>query len=275
MPVTLSTRQEPAETDVHAAIPARPTFLLIGAAKAGTTTVSDILREHPQVCGPRNGSKEVHYFDERYETHSPEWYFSQFSANIAVGEFTPSYLYLTECRDRIHDTLGDNIRFIVALRNPVDRAFAHYCHAINHWWEPKYRPLGYPIEDLNFEDAIAQEAERLASGEFHIRHLSYYSKGLYANQLQWYFQRFPRESFFIYTLDEFISNPHAVLRRLCEFVEVDADVTFTRPDRRLNAQTNRTMDPATRVALTCRYAPSIRQLEDLLGRDFSTWLPAL
>ena len=109
------------KTFIQPAAGARPTFLGIGAAKAGTTSLAELLRSHPEISFPHH-AKELHYFDERFGRVPRDWYFQQFSQNTAVGEFTPSYLFLPECRDRIFDTLGADLRFIVALRNPVDRA---------------------------------------------------------------------------------------------------------------------------------------------------------
>jgi len=104
----------------------RPNFLGIGAAKAGTTTLARQLSGHPEISFSRKG-KELHFFDEQPITpESVAHYFSLFPSNIAVGEFTPSYLFDPKCRDQIRDVLGTETRFIAILRNPVDRAYSHY-----------------------------------------------------------------------------------------------------------------------------------------------------
>ena len=77
-----------------------PNFLGIGVAKAGTTSLSSIIVQHPEVNLSTIGGKEIHFFDEKFMSHSKEWYFSLFEENIAVGELTPSYIFVPECRDR-------------------------------------------------------------------------------------------------------------------------------------------------------------------------------
>ena len=110
---------------------ARPNFLGIGAARCGTTTLARLLAEHPQVSFPRSERKELHFFDEQdVNKRNMEEYFKRFDANVAVGEFTPSYLFDPKCRDLIFETIGADIKFIVILRNPVERAYSHYCAAI-------------------------------------------------------------------------------------------------------------------------------------------------
>ena len=127
------------------------TFLGIGAAKSGTTTLASLISEHPEISFPRSGQKELHFFDE--EPVNPETlqkYFDSFDTNRAIGEFTPSYMFDTKCRDLIYDTLGEDIKFVVILRNPVDRAYSHYCNAVKLWGSPEYRKRGYPGESLSF-----------------------------------------------------------------------------------------------------------------------------
>ncbi len=249
----------------------RPNFLGIGAAKAGTTTVARLLAGHPEISFPVNGTKELHYFDEKYAKDDDAWYFSQFENNIAIGEYTPSYIFDPECRDRIYKTLGGDIKFIVALRNPVDRAFSHYCHAVNNWWQDKYRALNYPVEGLSFEDAIDKESERLGAGNYHIRHLSYFSKGLYAEQLKRFFEVFPKDNFYIYLYEDYIASPAHILKNICTFLGVDEHFEFQGTDKVYNTQTNRIMAHSTRRKLNERYGNSIKELEDLLGRDLSVW----
>ncbi len=249
----------------------RPNFLGIGAAKSGTSSIARMLSTHPEISFPTNGAKELHYFDENYFIHSQDWYFAQFEKNVAVGEFTPSYLFMPECRDRIFATLGAQVKFIVALRNPVDRAFSHYCHAVNNWNEDRYRELGYPLESLSFEEALKKENERLASGKYSIRHLSYFQKGLYARQLKWYFQRFSRENFFVYLLEEYAQDPARILGEACAFLGVNPDFQFQGVSKKVNAQTNRLIEPQTKEDLLRKYLGSIEELEDLLGRELYLW----
>ena len=251
----------------------KPDFMGIGAAKAGTSSVARLLASHPEIGFPRDGRKEMHFFDypEKITPKGIREYFAMFPRNKAKGEFTCSYLLVRECRDRIHEVLGEDVRFLVALRNPVDRALSHYCHAVNNWGEKVWQDHGYPKETLSFEEALEQEDRRLKEGRYHIRHLSYFRKGLYAEQLKWYFEVFPREDFHVYLLDDYSSAPRRVLREICRFLGVDDGFEFREADRKWNTQTNRPMEPETHTKLVQQYKPSVEELEKLIGRDLSNW----
>jgi len=191
---------------------AKPNFLGIGAAKSGTTMLSSLLQQHPEIYIPPQ--KELHYFDGDSINRGDNiiWYFSQFKKNKAVGEYTPSYLLIPTAPDRILKTLGKKVKLIVLLRNPVDRAFSHYCHVKNNWHKQKYRARNYPIENLNFEEAIENETIRLSENKYHIRHLSYFKKGLYADQLEVYFKIFPQNNFYIMLLEDYAQVSHLLIR---------------------------------------------------------------
>jgi tetratricopeptide (TPR) repeat protein len=248
-----------------------PNFLGIGVAKAGTTSLSSIIVQHPEISLSRIAGKEIHYFDEKFLNRSNEWYFSLFEENIAVGEFTPSYIFVPECRDRIYDTLGPDVKFIVSLRNPVDRAYSHYCHAVNNWGNQKFRKLGYPVENLTFEKALQNEIWRMANDAYHIRHQSYFSKGLYAKQIKWYFKKFSKDNFYIYLLEDYAKNPENILIEICKFLDADPHFKFIQTNSKLNSQTNRAITPGRGKKLSAQYHESIEELEDLLNRDLSLW----
>ena len=121
-----------------------PTFLVIGAQKCGTTWLGKMLCQHPQVCGP--AKKELHFFNkpENYQK-GLKWYIRQFSTvpcAKATGEFTPNYFWTydgnkTMCDQNIledipklvHD-FNPDMKLILLIRNPVNRAISAYYHHI-------------------------------------------------------------------------------------------------------------------------------------------------
>src|SRR5680860_1100775 len=151
-------------------MPQLPTFLIAGGMRCGTTSLNAYLREHPEVSVGQ--PKEVHFFDQNYE-RGIDWYLQHFPGSDnskAVGEATPAYLYYPEIAERIATTLPD-VRILVLLRDPVDRAHSHYWHN---------RSVGR--EKLNFADAIASEPKRLdRSPEYRARY-SYVDRGRYGAQ---------------------------------------------------------------------------------------------
>lgn len=127
----------------------RPHFLIIGAARSGTTSLYSYLVEHPRVVAA--AKKELHFFDLRFP-NGPAWYRDQFpslSPDTITGEASPYYLFHSHVPKRVFKLLP-HVKLIVLLRNPVDRAYSHYYHAVKHG-----------IETLPFERAIEQEDERL------------------------------------------------------------------------------------------------------------------
>lgn len=242
----------------------------IGAAKCGTTTLSSLLAQHPEINLSKIG-KEVHFFDEKY-SQGKSWYMNLFDSNSHINlDFTPSYLFDPSCRDRIFDVLGENVKFIVILRNPIERAYAHYCHAVNQWGKSKYRALNYPQETLPFYEALLAEDDRLRSGQYHIRHQSYYNKGLYDKQLCYFFSKFPKESFFIIIFEEFIQNHKAILSSIYRWLNIDTEFSENQELVKLNSQSQGSIPKDAFNFLSSTYSESIKNLEAILNKDLSIW----
>ena len=138
-----------------------PTFLGIGAPKAGTTWVYSLLQSHPDVVVPTH-RKEIHYFDRNFD-RGPDWYQNFFpvreAAAVAVGEFTPHYLYEQAAPARVRSVPSIE-SFVLILRNPVDRAFSHF----------RFRRRQDNSTE-SFEDFLERDPSALALG-FYGRHLA-------------------------------------------------------------------------------------------------------
>lgn len=196
-----------------------PNFLCIGAPKAGTTTLQDILIQHPDIFLPLE--KELHYFDFPVNfLKGIDWYSSHFAQEtpfIAKGEITPAYLYYKEIPQKIEEVLGQNIKFIVMLRNPADRAYSEYLH--NH-----RRVL---IPDLPFEEAIQLEFKRIESSVFEKRFFSFISRGFYSIYIARFLERFPLKNFkFVITETDLNNNIEKTVNEIFEFLEV--------PEKKIN-----------------------------------------
>ena len=105
-------------------------FIIAGTQKGGTTALDEYFRSHQNIC--MADKKEVHFFDEdRYfEKKSPNYskyhkYFSPNDYSQVIGEATPIYMYLSKAIERIH-VYNPQIKLIIILRNPIDRAFSHW-----------------------------------------------------------------------------------------------------------------------------------------------------
>ncbi len=253
---------------------ALPDFVVIGAQKAGTTALHDYLSQHPAVATGRH--KEIQYFT-LYAERPLSWYRSHFptraevqrqpgidGAPVRVGEASPYYLFHPAAPRRVRAALPE-ARFIVLLRDPVDRAHSHYNHEVSR---------GH--EDLGFEAALASEprrldgeAERLGADPAAVSwahvHFSYFARGCYAEQLERWFACYERERFLILFSDDFFADPASTTVRVQEFLDLDA-----RPPRDVapvNARSYAGLDDSVRAQLASRYEEPDRRLAELLGRD--------
>ena len=251
-----------------------PDFLILGAQKAGTTTVYDNLVRHPAVA-PCD-IKEVHFFDRNWN-RGQNWYRGHFpmererararAAGQArlTGEGSPYYLFHPHVPGRVK-ALCPHARLIVVLRNPVERAYSHYQHEKRKGREP-----------LDFEAAIAAEADRLLSEtarlqsdpsyqSFAHQHYSYQARGHYAEQLEAWFYLFPREQFIILESSDLNHRFSETFARLYQFLGLPAH-DLPQP-RRSNVGSYEKMSDAARDHLTAYFRPHNQRLEDLLQRKF-------
>lgn len=133
-----------------------PNFLCVGAQKAGTTTLYEILKQHPDIFLPQQ-VKETKFFvyEEKFQkglAFYEKEYFSEWNSQSAIGEVDPAMMFEELAAQRIHHTLGEQVKLIFIFRNPVSRAYSHYLMS---------QRKGF--EDHSFEEAIAAEQERLKS----------------------------------------------------------------------------------------------------------------
>jgi hypothetical protein len=177
-----------------------PDVVILGAQRGGTTSLFDWLAAHPSVAP--STTKEVHYFD-RYYANGERWYRAHFplrvSRRLAV-EATPYLLFSPLAPERAAADLPRSTRFIVLLRDPVQRAISQYWHS---------RRIG--AEDQPLAVALAREQERLAgqqeivlAGEesFAFRNFSYQARGRYAEQLRRWFEVIERPRFLVMESEE-------------------------------------------------------------------------
>lgn len=264
-----------------------PDFLIIGAPRGGTTSLFYYLSEHPRIVP--STTKELHFFDDHY-AKGMRWYRAQFPTTVQkyyaefirkqdflTGEATPAYLFYPHASERIAKTLP-NVKLIVLLRNPVDRAFSHY------WLLSRVNK-----EALSFEEAIKREQALMgparekilaeakrASQEYRL--FSYLTRGMYAEQLQHWMKYYPREQFLILKSEDMYSNPAETIQQTLAFLglpnlEIQANKEYKQyrlPQKAgyLNKERQPEMKPETRQYLLDYFKPYNERLQEFLGRDF-------
>lgn len=202
----------------------RPNFFLIGAAKSGTTSLYQYLRQHPAVF--MSAVKEPHYFafaGEKLDYRGPgvtinstsvtdlaeyEKLFVSAGDAQAIGEASALYLYVPATTARLRDYAPD-ARLIVILRQPAERAFSAYMHLRRDGREP-----------LSFADALQAEPERIRKNWGFL--WRYRALGYYTAQLRRYYALFPREQLRVYLHDDFRADAPAVMRDIFAFLGVDS-----------------------------------------------------
>jgi hypothetical protein len=199
-----------------------PNFLIVGAQKAGTTTLAKMLEQHPDVCFSQPRETTFFYEDTLF-TQGPAYYertfFGSWDGQKATGEKTPEYLYLPEVPSRIALTLGHDVRIVITLRSPAARAYSHYRH-------------GFQMlrESLPFADALAAEPERIERDRFSRLAFSYLDRGRYAAQVRRYLDVFDPGCILFFVFEEdIIDYQEQAARRLFGFLGVDSSVPVELP----------------------------------------------
>jgi hypothetical protein len=241
----------------------RVNFVIGGTQKGGTSALNRFLRQHPEICMP-DERKELHYFDREEEFRRRPNY-KHYHANFKpkrgqriLGEATPIYMYWEPAPYRIW-SYNPQMKWILLLRDPVERAFSHWHMSKNRGWET-----------LAFAEAVACEAERCREAlPLQHRVYSYLDRGFYAHQVRRLFNIFGRENCLV-LLNEDLRNDHAkTLRRVFEFLDVDR--SFTPAPRMVSQQEYDKIDNEMRARLIDIFRFDIKELERLIERDLSAW----
>lgn len=251
---------------------ALPTFFVIGAARAGTTSLHHYLSLHPEI--QMSAIKEPHYFagpegslsyNARRIGDLAE-YRQLFDARYAVrGEASPSYSAFprrTGVPERIKEAVPE-ARFIYLVRDPFERALSHYLHGVAT--EGERRPIGEALSDLDMQNV-------------------YLCASSYATQFEQYLASFPADRTLVVESDELRDNRTETLRTIFGFLGVRPD--FSSPSfsteyrgsdswRRFPRWYRRTLDVAARSGLSQLPPPLRRRLRAVTERTLLPPLPSV
>lgn len=238
-------------------------FAVIGAQKSGTTALHYLLEKHPDIT--LGDQQEMHFFDDETVFANPPDYdllhrhFAAAPASTIAGECTPSYLYWKPVAERIY-RYNPRIKLIALLRNPIDRAFAH-------WNMQRFKGR----EPLDFLDAVAAEASRIASPlSLESRRFSYVDRGFYTEQLARFLKLFPHQQLKVVKFEEFRHRQLQAINAIFEFLGVKPVQSVRSKDRNI-VPYKREMTSAERKHLYGIFAGEIEKLEELLGWDCTDW----
>ncbi len=240
-------------------------FLIAGAQKSGTTALDAYLRLHPEIC--MASEKEVHFFDnEAIFFQEPVDYsiyhsvFSPDSKHKLLGECTPIYMYWHDAPKRIWQ-YNPEMKIIIILRNPIERAFSH-------WNMECFRNA----EPLSFWDALCNEQQRCKEAlPFQHRVFSYMDRGFYIKQLQQIWRFFPKQNTLILRHENLRKQHSKTLSDTFDFLGVEQVSSFNEIQMfSIPYQTEMTQQE--RNFLLEIFREEILNLERLLNWDCSEWM---
>ena len=299
-----------------------PNFLIVGVPKSGSSSLYYYLSQHPEIYTSPikepdffafeegenvkfDGPGDQQYYDKNLVNNLAAYkaLFDGVSNQKAIGEASIIYLYSPKAPDRIKQLIP-NVKLIVILRNPIDRALSSFAHLRREGREPL----------ADFSAALKEEENRIEAKWEHLWH--YTRVGFYYTQLKRYFTTFPADQIAVYLFDEFKAQPLEITQKIFQFLNVDRNFipdtslkrnvsgrpksrtlhTFLKRPSRLKA-TLRPLFPAnlrkslwmkmmqknivpgkarlpeeTRKHLTELYRDEIVNLQSLIQRDLSKWL---
>jgi hypothetical protein len=195
----------------------KPDFIIIGAAKSGTTTLYQYLCRHPNIymCTP----KEPDFFSvDAHYAKGIDWYYSLFDdakPTQICGEASTTYSRWHQHPhpvERIYQALPQ-VKLIYIMRHPIERAYSFYIHRYKgSLHKPEHAVL------KTFEDTIEQQSEFIES--------SYYFA-----QIEQYLSFFPKESFLFLLMEDLISKPAATLEKILTFINADTQIDLTAEEK--------------------------------------------
>ena len=235
-----------------------PHFMIIGASKAGTTSLFTYLQEHPQILSPHK--KEINFFDCHFDL-GLAWYAAHFPAiadgkNYFTGEATPTYLYHQSSIPRIKQVCPE-VKLIILLRNPVERTISEYYHAVNHG-----------IEARSLEAIIALEQELLlnSSVEEATQNFGYLLNSIYFVQIAKWLAVFPSKNILIIQSEAFFNDTAKINTKVCNFLGISNYEPQT--TIRYNVGKYSPMGNDVKQRLRDFFAPYNQELAKLLDRKF-------
>ena len=253
-----------------------PNFIIIGSSKSGTWAIHNYLLQHPDVA---YSARNIHFFEYAY-SNKISWYKSHFPTKLykslvesihkrkcLMSEHTSTYLHHPLIPQRVKDGIPD-VKLIVSLRNPIDRAYSNYHMFVR---------IG--TEKRTFEDAVFSEIKRIEiikeNDNFQIKNpnfanhvlFNYLRHGTYVDKLENWLKFFRREQFCIVENKDLSKNPQQVLDKIFEFLNVPH--FKLRQEERWNVGKYKKMKESTRKTLEDFFKPYNERLYKLLGQNFS------
>ena len=248
-----------------------PDFVVVGAQRAGTTTLYRLLSEHPGVVRPA-GWKGIGYFDLHYDK-GLRWYRGHFPLRRRVrsGEGPPKlafessgyYLFHPLAAERIARDLPD-VKVVVSVRDPVQRSYSAYRHEHARGFEDETFERALELEP----ERLAGEADRFAADPLHEsfahRHQAYLGRSQYSEQVQRYVDALGADRVHVFDADRFFAEPDEEFGALQRWLGLAVQPVPVLEQH--NARPGQPLDEDLKARLRAHFAPYDEALEKLMGR---------
>lgn len=205
-----------------------PNFIVGGTSAGGTSFLSAVLVQHPEIYLPKEMRPEPHFFYKSWEYEKgTEYYLSRWFSEVpdsavAVGERSSSYIFGgTATAEKFHK-FNPGLKFVFTLRNPIERTWANYRYTVLQG-----------LEDLSFEEALEREPQRVAAQEgiwAEIQPYNYTGRGFYADQLEQFTKFYPLSQILCIKSESLSKNTREELRKVYKFLNLtNLDFEAERP----------------------------------------------
>jgi len=237
-----------------------PEFLIIGAQKSGTTSLFHYLTEHQTVLKNPLRHKEIYFFNKKYEKGIQYYrhYFPLKWSRGEVGEATTTYLHDDHTALRVHAHIPD-VKLIVILRDPCERAISHYYHQVVRGRETRSLEEAFSASILHRYEAGIQK-DGWSYG--------YLFNGDYGRHLEEWLKYFDRAQLYVGKAENMFSEPQLEFDRICDFLEIERQQMDCFSVQ--NQGGKKAHDPEVVLRLREFYQPKVMHLKSL-GLEDLDW----
>jgi hypothetical protein len=244
----------------------RPNFLIIGAARSGSTTLVRCLTLNRRIYIPEAGNEPKFFSREQEYSKGTEFYLRTYFTGAdnydAVGEKSTEYMENQSSAERIF-RFDQRMRLICILRHPVERAISNY------WWS-----VFNGLEKRSINEALEEGLTQYLNDPSEIYALSssrphaYIDRGLYLRNLKPFYRCFSRENIRCIIFEDFVLNTHRIVHDLMQFLDVPTDnpqapAIDVEPQRAVPKKDR--LDPTLYKTLARFYRTENKGLKELIG----------
>ncbi len=236
-----------------------PNFIIIGSQRCGTTSLYTYLAQHPQILTPIK--KEMDFFSWHFD-RGIDWYLAHFppmpvGEQFLTGEASPSYFDCRKAPERLYSAFPE-VKLVVLLRNPVDRAMSQFYRLTELNWEVR-----------SLDRAISDEIERLNQNPAYIigeEPGNYLARGRYIEFIKNWLAFFPKEQLLILKSEDFYAGAAGTVQQVLAFLQLPE---YQLPEyQNANPGSYQPISDSVRDWLNDYFKPYNQELEEYLGRKF-------